>query len=211
MEKNSPITAEQLNALLDVTSFMKNVSSAFEKIKTSLLFEPGAFYHNLETLITLIESFCSTNTKSAWIPAMKSFSNELHTRFIIVEKAELQPLMMIHLLDLNHRCTRLFNDEMFKYLKCLIKDKIVSLKNDEDESSSTEDGTTRTSEYDQAYCATQSYSSDMESMISIEVDAFFKWKKARLMTSNLNPSRLKAIGGNISSSFSLGETLNNIC
>lgn len=31
MEKNSHIIAEQLDALFDVTSFMKNVSSAFEK------------------------------------------------------------------------------------------------------------------------------------------------------------------------------------
>lgn len=93
--------------------------------------------------------------------------------------------MILHILDLNHRCTRLFPTEVIYTLKIVLCNKILDIKA-ENESSSSSDAEmfqeTPVSEYDQALNASQTYSSDVDlaSSISSEIDAYLQWKITHL-------------------------------
>lgn len=123
----------------------------------------------------------NSNDSSQWKSALTRFEEELKGRFLAEDNINLRPIMILHMLDLNHRITRLFSDEFIEELKIIIKDEIYKLIEIEED-----DGNDNTipmlSEFDQAFAASQNYSSDIDygSLINEEVESFFRWKHTRL-------------------------------
>lgn len=189
MEKYSPITVEHIDSIIDIGSFMKSVSDVFDNIRESLIFDPGTFYSNIEALYFIINNFKNNYPESKWITSMITFQDEIEFRFLKEDNSVLHPIMILHVLDLNHRITRLFSDEFIDNLKQIIKNELINLFDEgmDDNDVADTNYNDPISEFEQAMITSQTFSSDVDigSIINDEVESFLRWKYARLKSKNL--------------------------
>lgn len=185
-ELNSPVSLEHLNSLVDIGGLMNNCELSFTKMKTALLHNPGDFYTELEILFLMIQHTLETMKNPEWIQPIKVFQQSLKERFLDENDQYLKPIMILHVLDLNHRVTRLFEDNLIAELKERIASLILDFEEmDSQNQSDTEENHDEVSisEYDQFARASQNYSSDIDfsGRVIEEVKLFFDWKREHLV------------------------------
>lgn len=187
-ELNSPVTLDHLNSLVDIGGYMKLCELSFEQIKKALLHDPGTFYTELEILLMITEDTLTKIENEEWKKSIEEFKKGLTERFLDENNDHIKPIMIMHLLDLNHRVTRLFEDTLINDLKNLIISDLLDIEENDAEQPNQNDNedTQEISEYEQFARASQTYSSDvdMSGRLREEVDLFFAWKKRRVQDSH---------------------------
>lgn len=114
------MTLDHLNSLVDIGGYMKLCELSFEQIKKSLLDHPGTFYTELDILLMITEDILTKIENEEWKKSIEEFKKGLTERFLDENNDHIKPIMIMHLLDLNHRVTHLFEDTLINDLKNLI-------------------------------------------------------------------------------------------